>query len=91
MSIVVPVNNENISDAAKIHSISWQESHCSFCSDNFINEHSVDHQQEYINSKMKPEIFISVMLLFLPDIGIRDTGLRLCSNYVKLQKRMELL
>ena len=53
MSIVVPVNNENISDAAKIHSISWQESHRSFCSDNFINEHSVDHQQEYINSKMK--------------------------------------
>ena len=37
------------------------------------------------------EIFISVMLLFSPDIGIKDMGLRLCSNYVKLQKRMELL
>ncbi len=52
-NIVVPVSEENIFDAAKIHSISWQASHRSFCNDDFIKIHTADHQQEYINEKMK--------------------------------------
>ncbi len=52
-NIVVPVFGKNIFDAAKIHSISWQASHRSFCNDNFIKIHTADYQQEYINGKMK--------------------------------------
>lgn len=46
--MIVPVNKENISLAAEIHSISWRESHRSFCKEDFINLHTTEHQQEYI-------------------------------------------
>lgn len=52
-NIVIPVTEENISDASRIHSISWQESHRSFCSGDFIQKHTVEHQKEYIKEKMK--------------------------------------
>ncbi len=52
-NIVIPVTEENISDAARIHSISWQESHRSFCNEDFIQKHTVEHQKEYIREKMK--------------------------------------
>ncbi len=50
---IVPVTEENISDAARIHSISWQESHRAFCNEAFILKHDVAHQKEYIREKMK--------------------------------------
>ncbi len=43
---IVPVTEENISDAARIHSISWQESHRSFCGEDFIEKHTVEHQNK---------------------------------------------
>ena len=52
-NIVIPVTEENISDAARIHSISWQESHRLFCNEDFIQKHTVEHQKEYIRKKMK--------------------------------------
>ena len=52
-NMVIPVTEENISDAARIHSISWQESHRSFCNEDFIQKHTVEHQKEYIREKMK--------------------------------------
>ncbi|MBQ8489823.1 MAG: GNAT family N-acetyltransferase [Pseudobutyrivibrio sp.] len=51
--MVIPVTEENISDAARIHSVSWQESHRSFCNEDFIQKHTVEHQKEYIRAKMK--------------------------------------
>ncbi|WP_294318832.1 GNAT family N-acetyltransferase [Pseudobutyrivibrio sp.] len=52
-NMVIPVTEENLSDAARIHSVSWQESHRSFCSGDFIEKHTVEHQKEYIIEKMK--------------------------------------
>lgn len=52
-SIVAYVTEENIADAARIHSISWQESHRAFCNEAFILKHDVEHQKEYIRAKMK--------------------------------------
>lgn len=51
--MIVPVNKDNISLAAEIHSISWRESHRSFCKEDFINLHTTEHQQEYIAEKIK--------------------------------------
>jgi GNAT superfamily N-acetyltransferase len=52
-SIVTQVTEENIAAAARIHSISWQESHRAFCNEAFILKHDVEHQKEYIREKMK--------------------------------------
>ena len=51
--MIVSVNQENINIAAEIHSISWRESHRSFCREDFINLHTTEHQQKYIAEKMK--------------------------------------
>ena len=50
--MIIAVDTANITDAAKIHSISWQESHRSFCEPDFVEMHSPERQQEYILSKM---------------------------------------
>ena len=50
--MIVPVDESNILDAALIHSISWQDSHRSFCSPDFVALHTPEHQREYLREKM---------------------------------------
>ena len=47
------VTEKNIDIAAEIHSISWQESHKSFCSEEFVQAHSKERQKQYIEDEMK--------------------------------------
>ena len=51
--MIVKVTEDNLLDAARIHSISWQESHRSFCTEEFIELHDINHQKEYIEEKIK--------------------------------------
>lgn len=50
--MIVPVDETNIFQAAAIHSASWQDSHRSFCSPDFIALHTPEHQREYLRGKM---------------------------------------
>lgn len=50
--MIVAVDRTNILQAATIHSVSWQDSHRSFCSPDFIELHTPEHQQEYLMEKM---------------------------------------
>ena len=50
--MIIPVNEQNIKDAANIHSISWRESHRDFCTPEFIELHSPERQLRYIRDKM---------------------------------------
>ena len=49
--MIVSVNQSNIHDAAIIHSVSWQDSHRSFCSADFIAMHTPEHQEAYLQTK----------------------------------------
>ena len=51
-TVIVPVDFSNIHDAAVIHSVSWQESHRSFCQADFVALHTPEHQEEYLLRKM---------------------------------------
>ena len=51
--MIVPVDGTNLSQAALIHSVSWQDSHRSFCSPAFISLHTPERQKEYLAGKMK--------------------------------------
>ena len=51
-AVIVPVDSSNIHDAAVIHSVSWQESHRSFCNADFVAVHTPEHQEEYLLQKM---------------------------------------
>lgn len=53
MNEIIAVGKENISEAARVHSISWIDSHKSFCEKNFVEKHTPEHQIEYISNKMK--------------------------------------
>ena len=50
--MIVSVNHSNIRDAAVIHSVSWQESHRSFCSADFVAQHTPDRQEKYLQQKI---------------------------------------
>ena len=50
--MIVPVNETNILQAAQIHSVSWQDSHRSFCSPDFVALHTPEHQREYLREKL---------------------------------------
>ncbi len=51
--MIIPVNESNIDTAAQIHSISWKESHKSFCKPDFIEMHTPERQKKYILDKIK--------------------------------------
>lgn len=47
------VTEKNVNIAAQIHSISWKESHKSFCSREFVELHTSERQKEYIQKEME--------------------------------------
>ena len=49
---IIQITENNISEAGKIHSESWKESHKGFCTDEFIARHTVEAQTEYIRSEI---------------------------------------
>ena len=49
---IVPVDSSNVHNAAVIHSVSWKESHRSFCDADFVAVHTVAHQEKYLLQKM---------------------------------------
>ena len=50
--MIIPVNESNMMDAATIHSVSWRESHRSFCTSDFVEMHTPERQLKYIREKM---------------------------------------
>lgn len=60
--IIIPVDQSNLYQAAEIHSVSWQESHRSFCSADFIALHSPEHQLEYLAEKIRQGSKIYMLL-----------------------------
>ena len=50
--MIIKVDCSNVADAAKVHSISWKESHKAFCTPDFIQMHSPERQQNYLQEKM---------------------------------------
>ena len=59
----VNVTELNVADAGCIHSESWKESHCSFCSAEFVEKHTPAAQAEYL----RREIALGKQLFMLID------------------------
>ena len=49
--MIAPVDERTLFQAAAVHSVSWQASHRSFCSADFISLHTPEHQQDYLKRK----------------------------------------
>lgn len=50
--MIVRVNDSNVAEAARIHSVSWRDSHRTFCDPAFIERHTPKRQMDYLLSKM---------------------------------------
>ena len=50
--MIIAVDETNLLQAAEIHSISWKESHRSFCTPDFVEMHTPESQQVYMRNKM---------------------------------------
>ncbi len=53
MNMIVPVTKENLSDAAYVHSITWKESHRSFCDPAFVERHTPERQASFLLGEME--------------------------------------
>ncbi len=47
------VTEKNVDIAAEIHSLSWKESHRSFCSEEFVQGHTIERQKQYIQNEIE--------------------------------------
>lgn len=50
--MIVEVNEENLDLAARIHAESWQDSHRSFCTPDFVAAHDQKHQRIYLEEEL---------------------------------------
>jgi GNAT superfamily N-acetyltransferase len=72
--MIVPVDQSNLPEAAAIHSVSWQESHRSFCSPEFIALHTPQHQEAYLHKKMDNGSRLFIMIADKPVGVVSVTG-----------------
>jgi len=60
--MIVLVCGKNIEDAARVHSISWQESHRSFSEPEFVAKHTTERQRRYFEEKISAGSVIYMLL-----------------------------
>lgn len=68
------VTGENVMSAASIHAISWQESHKSFCTPEFVAKHTPERQENYLRSEM--EAGKRIWLLKADDVPVGIVSIR---------------
>lgn len=73
--MIVTVDRTNLLQAAMIHSISWKESHRSFCASDFVKMHTLERQQEYMRKKMNCG---SKFYMLVEDIPIGVVSVKEC-------------
>ena len=85
--MIIPVNEQNIMDAANIHSISWKESHRHFCTPEFIEMHSPERQLEYICDKMREGTKFFMLVEEVPAAVVSVTDSLIEDLYVLPEKQ----
>lgn len=50
--MIVSIDESNLPLAARVHAVSWQDSHRSFCSEDFVLSHTPERQQEYLRHEI---------------------------------------
>ncbi|MBE6081156.1 GNAT family N-acetyltransferase [Sporanaerobacter sp. PP17-6a] len=76
--MIVMVTKDNLVQAATIHSVSWQDSHKAFCSEEFIALHNVEHQIKYIQNEMNQGKIFYMFITSKP-VGI----VSVCDNLIE--------
>lgn len=67
--MIVKVNDSNVLIAAEIHAKSWRDSHKTFCSENFVKQHTTERQKAYLEKEMQNGKQVYMLVKDLP-VGI---------------------
>ena len=70
--MIVPVDQNNVLQAATVHSVSWIASHRSFCAPDFVSVHTPERQQRYLLDKMQKGSSFFLLAEPLP-VGVVST------------------
>lgn len=85
--MIVAVDERNLLQAARVHSISWQDSHRSFCSPDFVKRHTPERQQEYLREKMNRGSRFYLLVEDEPTGMVSVTGSLIEDLYILLHKQ----
>lgn len=77
--MIVEVNQCNIAEAAYIHAKSWKESHRAFCSEAFVEAHTVERQRDYLNREKQLGKQLYMLIKDVP-VGIVSVKENLIEN-----------
>ncbi|MBR3739547.1 MAG: GNAT family N-acetyltransferase [Clostridia bacterium] len=72
--MIISVDESNLLEAALIHSLSWQDSHRSFCSPDFVAQHTPERQREYLRGKMNKGSAVYMLVKDRPVGVVSVTG-----------------
>ena len=85
--MIIEVNDKNINMAAEIHSLTWKDSHKTFCSPEFIALHTVENQEKYLHKEIENGKRFYMLIKDVP-VGIVSVKDNLIENlYVKPDKQ----
>jgi GNAT superfamily N-acetyltransferase len=85
--MIIAIDQTNVLQAAEVHSVSWQESHRSFCSPEFVNLHTPEHQKDYLTEKMNAGSKIYMLVEDKPIGIVSVTGSLIEDLYVLPEKQ----
>ena len=78
--LIEEITERTIHLAAMIHSASWQESHRSFCSKEFISAHTPERQKEYLKKIINEGAAVYLMTNAGNPVGIVSVNKSLIEN-----------
>ena len=73
--MIVEVTEDNIFEAAKIHSESWKESHKAFCSKEFVEKHNIERQLEYLRNEINngKDVYMLIDNIPVGIVSVKDS------------------
>ncbi|MBQ4436140.1 MAG: GNAT family N-acetyltransferase [Clostridia bacterium] len=72
--MILKVDGSNIREAARIHSVAWQASHRAFCQPDFVERHTPERQQAYLQDKMDRGAAVYMLVADSPAGIVSVTG-----------------
>lgn len=79
MERFIRVTDENVADAGKVHSSSWQQSHRSFCSPEFVARHTPERQARFLLHEMEAGKQVYLLEADGEPVGV----VSLCGNLIE--------
>ena len=83
--MIIRVSEKNIQEAAKIHSLSWKDSHKEFCSKDFIEIHDIKKQKIYLKEEINTGKELYMLIEDYP-VGIISIYKNIIENLYVLPK-----